>query len=251
MRRLPASLTSLLSPPLTPMLSPTLGIGSGLTVSRGESDLRDVHDARVIAPPTAKALLDRGLLALIATGLGGHDLGGIAAHLTAEVIVRRFALAVGDPRDTLPRAMHAAERAVRETAERHAALQRARSGCATLVIRGTLAYCATIGDSRVYLARGGELFQLSHDAVALALPEHAVPLAVRDGDRFLLCSRDVYATQSEAQLLFQLAAPEPQASCDRLVTSARAMSGDNDLAAVIVGIGRSTSQGEGRVPVRV
>ena len=111
---------------------------------------------------------DQGIV-VIADGIGGASAGDVASQLATEIISDRFlrqAPSRSDARRAVlmaGAAMEEANSAIFERARREPAL----SGMGTTVVVGYvgatwLAY-GHVGDSRLYLLRGGELHQLTSD----------------------------------------------------------------------------------------
>ncbi len=106
-----------------------------------------------------------GLLAVLCDGIGGHRAGEVAAEMAVNLITA-YVLENGDalqPLDLLEQAITAASRAIHEQAR----TSRERNGmgatCACALILAERLYIASVGDSRVYLLRGGHYHQLTTD----------------------------------------------------------------------------------------
>jgi protein phosphatase len=106
----------------------------------------------------------RSLLALVADGIGGHQAGEVAARLAVDTVVQRVAASNGrDPLPVLRTAVVEAGRAI----QRAAALSPDQEGMGSTVavaweIDGRL-YTVSVGDSRIYFLRAGELRRLTTD----------------------------------------------------------------------------------------
>jgi protein phosphatase len=104
------------------------------------------------------------LFAVVADGIGGHRAGEIAAELAVDHISQVIAESDGHrPKKILERAIHEASEAIAD----HAASTTEKKGmgatCACVWVIGDKAYIATVGDSRIYLLRGGRIQQLTTD----------------------------------------------------------------------------------------
>src|SRR5262245_36363379 len=111
--------------------------------------------------------LDLGLL-VVADGMGGHNAGEVASALAVKVIREVFESGTPPSQALLVRAVQTAnERILAAAAE-----QPSHSGMGTTVvavlIMDTRAFYTSVGDSRVYLWRGGHLTQLTRDDSWLA-----------------------------------------------------------------------------------
>lgn len=104
------------------------------------------------------------LFAVLADGIGGHRAGEVAAELAVNHVMQ--AVARSDGRHI----RHIIEEAVTEASEAiaaHAAANENMKGmgatCATAWIIGDRLHTAYVGDSRIYLVRGGRIQQLTVD----------------------------------------------------------------------------------------
>lgn len=103
-------------------------------------------------------------LAIVADGIGGHQAGEVAAQLTIDTIIHQLlSYRGGDPLPELQSAIIEAGRVV--SAAAHAQEERAGMGStvALAMVIGSRLYTAHVGDSRIYLLRGGRLQQISTD----------------------------------------------------------------------------------------
>ena len=104
------------------------------------------------------------VLAVIADGIGGHKAGEIAAELAVETISQ--VVASGDasqPVELLNQAIIQAGQAISDQAEMDQAQKGMGSTCACALVIGSRLFIASVGDSRVYLLRGGKIHQLTTD----------------------------------------------------------------------------------------
>ena len=159
---------------------------------------------------------ERGVF-VICDGMGGHASGAVASELAVATIARALTTASPGGDEPLVHAILAANQAVYD----RSALDAECHGMGTTVVGirfdGDNVHICHVGDSRIYLLRGGELFQVTRDHSLINLyadhpdligklgPAHsniivrAVGLrelvevdhnivALEDGDLFLLCS---------------------------------------------------------------
>lgn len=219
-------------------------------------------------------------LYLVADGMGGHAGGEVASRLAVEVIEREllrrreespetFADPASDSvRDAF---VQAVETASREVFARSAAEPRLHGMGTTLtglLLQGRTAWVAHVGDSRIYLMRGGQIRLLTEDhslvheqmRAGLLTPEEArhshlrniitrsvgfearVPVdvskeEVREGDLFLLCSDGLSNLVDDEEMLEFAESHPPEQLPDVLVDLANARGGDDNITAVVVRVG--------------
>ena len=104
------------------------------------------------------------LFAVVADGIGGHLAGEVAAELAVNHITQFVAESnARHPKKTLEKAIHEASEAIADHAASKLEQQGMGATCACVWVIGDQLYTATVGDSRIYLLRGGRIQQLSTD----------------------------------------------------------------------------------------
>ncbi len=104
------------------------------------------------------------VFAIVSDGIGGHLAGEVAAEMAVEKISRAVAESDGlTPLATLDQAIQDASDSIAVQAKDDAQLLGMGTTCACAWVVGTQLYIASVGDSRVYLLRGGNLMQLTTD----------------------------------------------------------------------------------------
>jgi protein phosphatase len=103
-------------------------------------------------------------LAIVADGIGGHQAGEVASQIAVDQISNDVAEASGDdPVAELSKAIINAGKLISESALRDEALQGMGSTIATAMFVEQRLYIVSVGDSRTYLIRSGEIQQISID----------------------------------------------------------------------------------------
>ena len=124
------------------------------------------------------------LFAVLADGIGGHRAGEVAAELAVNHIVDVVAKSDGHQiRRTLEDAVADASNAIAAHSASNDNLKGMGSTCATVWIAGDRLHTASVGDSRIYLLRGGKIQQLSvdHTWIQEALEKNLItPEAARE-----------------------------------------------------------------------
>ena len=104
------------------------------------------------------------LFAVLADGIGGHRAGEVAAELAVNHMMQ--AVAHSDGRhimDTIEEAVIEASDAIAAHSESNSNLKGMGATCAAAWIVGDKLHTAYVGDSRIYLMRGGRIQQLTVD----------------------------------------------------------------------------------------
>jgi len=106
----------------------------------------------------------RSVLAIVSDGIGGHSAGEVAAEMAVETISLKVAQSdARSPVDILDNAIQAASDEI--AAKAKDSTQRLGMGttCACAWVIGNRLFTASVGDSRIYLLRSGNLLQLTID----------------------------------------------------------------------------------------
>ena len=212
---------------------------------------------------------DEGLF-LVADGMGGHENGEWASAAIAEAF-RTVAL----PADfdaasqAVAAALHRANATIHAEAESRG-LQMGSTAVALLVRDGRFAVL-WVGDSRAYLRRDGQLFQLSHDhtqvqemidrgllmpedaeghpmshvlARAMGVREHVevdvIADEVESGDVFLLCSDGLTARVEDAEIAAVLGDGDADSRVRRLVELTLERGAPDNVTVISVGVPQTT-----------
>ena len=216
-----------------------------------------------VTPHDDDAALNRGSLALVADGMGGHAAGEVASALAADVVRRLYYDLDGPIPQVLASAFAAANRAIIEYAQEHPECRGMGTTCTVLAFRDSQAWLAHIGDSRAYLLRDRHLIQLSEDQTLIAKlvsegtitqaeadqsPMHNVilqalgttsninpmigtkGLPLHVGDILILCSDGVSNMVPDEQIAEIAARLPPQEACDALIEAALAAGGHDNAS---------------------
>ncbi|MBN2048196.1 MAG: serine/threonine-protein phosphatase [Anaerolineaceae bacterium] len=105
------------------------------------------------------------LLAVLCDGVGGHQAGEIASKIGVETITDIFTAAAdaGKIPALLEEAIHSANKKIYAQANESYGHLGMASTAAVACLFGSQLFTATVGDSRIYLIRGGQIQQLSKD----------------------------------------------------------------------------------------
>jgi serine/threonine protein phosphatase PrpC len=212
----------------------------------------------------------KGSIFVVADGMGGHRGGEIASQMAVDAVISGYYVSTADdPSAALAEALRAANRAIVKKARSDVSLYGMGTTCTALVVRRKEAFVGHVGDSRAYLMRDGTLRQLTEDhslvgemmrqgilsddearthprrnVITRSIGTHeeldidtpSSPLAIREGDVFLLCSDGLTSLVAEKDLQAGLSSKTPRAACDSLVDLANENGGKDNVTVVVVRI---------------
>ncbi|MDE2600493.1 MAG: bifunctional protein-serine/threonine kinase/phosphatase [Rhodocyclaceae bacterium] len=205
------------------------------------------------ATPEGAELENKGLLAAVADGVGGHAKGREASEFTVRGLLSDY---YATP-DTwaIPKALDMVLQALNRWLYAQAQKQRQNVGMATtltaIVMRGSRYTYAHAGDSRLYRLRDGDLQKLTNDHVwdhpeldnvlarAIGLDASvAVDYGegeLRVGDVFMLCSDGVWNTLGDTRITDILGHHhDPQAAATHLADIAESTGSQDNCTALVL-----------------
>jgi len=235
-----------------------------------KSDLGKVRDHNEDA---CLADLENNLF-IVSDGMGGAQAGELASKVVVEVlpgiIYKRIEkLKTPSPKSvglSLRNAIMALSGRLRERSADQIGLKGMGATVVLVLLRDGKAYIVNMGDSRAYLYREHRLKQLTedHSIVGILLrhgditPEEAKKhpargrlsryvgmegevypdvrtLAVKTGDRLLLCSDGLNNMLSDDEIALVLAeGSDPQSACEALVKAANSAGGADNITVIVV-----------------
>nr|HOP41862.1 protein phosphatase 2C domain-containing protein [Geobacteraceae bacterium] len=118
----------------------------------------------LFVPDNEDLAAKKGVLAIVADGVGGGNSGKTASNLAVSVIRERYYASSGDdPQRALRESLIAANREILAKAASDRSMAGMATTCTAFVMRGNQGFFSHAGDSRAYLFRRGALRQLSED----------------------------------------------------------------------------------------
>jgi protein phosphatase len=217
----------------------------------------------------------------VADGMGGHNAGEIASQEAIDTlhgmvrrgidVVRALDRDAPDPADVrrgqrlLESAVQAATYMVFGLAQHDPEQQGMGTTLSALLLVGNIGITAQVGDSRIYLIRGGVASQMTEDHTLIAWqlkqgiisPEEAVTsphknvitravgsreyvqvdvatFPVESGDAFLLCSDGLHGYLRDADEIPPITDLGPVTACRRFIDLANERGGKDNITAVVV-----------------
>ncbi|HNN46710.1 MAG TPA: bifunctional protein-serine/threonine kinase/phosphatase [Azospira sp.] len=232
-----------------------------LSVDVGHSSLTGPRERNEdfcgVVTPEGPELENKGLVAALGDGLGGHKGGREASEYTVRGLLCDY-YATPDTwsvHRAIDKVVTALNRWLLSQSARDPELAGMATTLSAVVLRGRRWYSAHIGDSRIYLLRDGALQRLTTDHLwdhpelknvlsrAVGLDAHLLldyaEGELQEGDRFVLLSDGVWGVLAEATMAqVLLDNPEAQAASAALTSLALAQGGQDNASAVIVDIAK-------------
>ena len=264
---------------------PPLEYEVAASVQTDKGCVREINEdsGRFVRPSDAVLLAEKGVLLVVADGMGGHSAGEVASQMAAELIPRLYYDAGGEPQEALKGAVEEANRQIHAASLEDESKQGMGTTCTALVLLGGQAFAAHVGDSRLYMLREGKVYLLTEDHSAVmemvklglitmeqarhhedknvilralgTAPEVEVatlePFSVRLGDQYLLCSDGLYDLVPDDEIERELQAGEDiHAAAERLITLAKARGGHDNITVAVAAVVPAGDGAVGAVDLR-
>lgn len=259
-----------------PALKQTAGYGlvwNGYEVAASVlSDIgceREINEdcGRYINPADSNLTANKGVLLLVADGVGGSSAGEIASRTAADVISRVYYDHVGDMQSSLIEAFREANREIHSAASANADLCGMGTTCSALALNRGSAVSANVGDSRLYLVRDEEIYLMTEDhSIVGSLVKHGIitreearrhpdknviisalggspevsvatwdaPLPIRIGDKFVVCSDGLSDLVEDQEIKETVVSAPPTAACEKLIALAKERGGHDNITVGIL-----------------
>lgn len=219
-----------------------------------------------------------GVVAVVADGIGGHAHGGDASEVAVQTFQRVYLAAARQA--SIPEALGTALRKANAAVCEFADIQGQAGNCGTTLVAAALdsrsrsLHWISVGDSRLYLQRGGELAQLTVDgnyahqlarkvvrgtladednssAASLQtltsflgvaklsyIDRNIRPFRVHPGDLLVLCTDGLFGSLGEEEMAACLRGGA-QAACDALIraVAAKGLKTQDNTTVVVLGFG--------------
>ncbi len=205
--------------------------------------------------------------AVVADGMGGHAAGEIASRIAVDTLRRVLTTNSAGPAARLAKSFAEANQAILDYAAEHPETEGMGTTCTAVVICANELWLAHVGDSRAYLLRGGDLWQISEDHSLHAqlirdgmmteeeaattsggnlllqamgsrsefspmAPDAGVPLSANDC--ILMCSDGLYNHVGRTRMAEILQDSTPREACRRLIDAANLAGGSDNISAGVL-----------------
>lgn len=217
----------------------------------------------VVIPENPEIFNAKGVLMVVADGMGGHEGGEVASSMAVERVKAQYYCGDSNPARALAAAFNRANQDVYDYARSHPKLAGMGTTCTAVAVVGGRAWLAHVGDSRIYLVREGGAYRMTQDHSAtmelvnrglltLAEADHHEernvilralgtherlevatwknPFPLRAGDWMVLCSDGLYQTIPDDELADLCTRQGTSAqACDALLRAALDRDGTDNI----------------------
>jgi protein phosphatase len=221
-------------------------------------------------PEAGSAEAAKGVLALIADGMGGHAHGEVASQMATQTVHYLFYRRGQSVPTALTEGFAAANFAIYERSQTDRACSGMGTTCTAVAVRDDQIWLGHVGDSRAYLIRDGEIRLISSDdslvaemvrqgklteAEAQDFPDRHVllralgiaaqveptiwqePLQAREGDILVLCSDGLTDVVTDETIHQTAAVMAPYEACEALIQHALDAGGPDNVSVGVLTIG--------------
>ncbi|MGH9900452.1 MAG: Stp1/IreP family PP2C-type Ser/Thr phosphatase [Pyrinomonadaceae bacterium] len=233
---------------------------------------------RHVKPNDPALFATKGTLTIVCDGMGGHASGEVASQMTVDLVSRLYYQDARGSTESLRHAVEEANRRVYAASVEDERLHGMGTTCTALALHNGTAFAAHVGDSRLYMVRGGEIYLMTEDHSAVmemvkmgiismedarhhpdknvilralgTAPEVEVstwesPLAVEQGDQYILCSDGLYDLVEDAEIRqAALSAADPHAACEQLIALAKSRGGHDNITVGIISVRPAGGDGD-------
>ena len=238
-----------------------VGAASDVGLRRSQNE-----DRFAVWSPEGPEAATRGVLLVVADGMGGAMAGEVASQLAVECVLKTYREGHGSVVEDLRQSIVAANRVIHEHSREHPELRGMGTTCTTVVLVDGEACFAHVGDSRAYFVRDSAIRQITNDHSLVAQlvehrhitpeqakvdprrnvvtrsvgvsPEVEVDAArfdepLRAGDTVLLCSDGLHTLVENGEIARIASGPDLDAACAQLIALANERGGSDNITVVI------------------
>jgi serine/threonine protein phosphatase PrpC len=245
----------------------TLEVAASVRTDVGCVRESNEDNATFTRPQDVQTLATKGVLALVADGMGGCSGGEIASAMAINSVPRTYYASELQPHEALKEAFEKVNQEIFAAAASDPELAGMGTTGVALAISGNQAYAAYVGDSRLYLIRAGRIYLMTQDhsvvndmvCKGLLTPEEArnhedrnvlfrslggrpevevstwdAPLELRGDDRFLLCSDGLHDLVEDSEILATVLSQDNDSSPLNLIQMAKNRGGYDNVTVALI-----------------
>jgi len=223
-------------------------------------------------PGDPETAANKGTLIVVADGMGGASAGEVASEMAIRIIPELYYSSPQAPALAVKEALESASSEIHRAAQADPELRGMGTTCVAMAILQSEAFVAYVGDSRLYLLRNGNFYQLTEDhtvvgemvrngiitreqarnheernVLSLSLggrPEITAsywekPMIVQSGDLLLACTDGLHDLVSDSEMQAIIADSPADVAVKNLIEAAKRHGGHDNITAALVHV-RST-----------
>lgn len=244
---------------------------------------RSQNEDRVIyvVPPGNAVLAQKGVLAIVADGMGGHRAGQVASQMAIDLVSKYYYQGSNDSLTALKSAFVSANKNIFSSAQENVELKGMGTTCTALVLKNGRIFFGHVGDSRLYRLRDWHIEQMTEDhtlinelvkqgAVSPREAEHYPhkniitramgthpeveisvqgPYDVQPHDYYLLCSDGLYDLVRDDELTSPVLSKLPHAACQELIDLAKNRGGHDNISVGIIAVRPVSGHTQKTIPI--
>lgn len=246
------------------------GLQSAALIHLGQKRKNNEDYVTFFEPTDSSELQLSGCLYVLADGVGGAARGERASQYAADkVVYEYYERPQVEPSERLRQAIASASADIFAYSLESTRVTRMATTIVAAAVRGNMLYAANVGDSRLYLIRGGQALQLTDDhsvvgemvvdgqlteeqAMASRVKNRLTrsvggesdvhvqlydPVPLQQGDRLLMCS-DGLTRYANRQKISEIASQgNPEEIANRCIQFANAHGGADNISVIAVAVG--------------
>ena len=212
-------------------------------------------------------LSEKGSLAIVCDGMGGHKSGEVASRIAVEKVQKYYYSSKNNTRQAIKEALSYAHRQIKKVSLRNPAHSRMGTTCTAVIVIDRSIYIGHAGDSRAYLISSHAIKQLTNDhtyvehlykkgliteqeklrhpdrniiTMVLGTQSEFVPEVYSYENVFgseeilMLCSDGLYEYINDTELRNILTENEISSAAELLIDTAKKRGGHDNISVVIV-----------------
>jgi protein phosphatase len=221
------------------------------------------EDSIAFVRPLTPERKGKGYLAVVADGMGGHNSGEVASQLAITLVPEAYYAQPEVSKRALEEAVQFANHMIHQAAMDRPGHSGMGTTCTALLLKDGAAWCAHVGDSRLYLVRNGRIYLMTedHSLVMSLVKDGQITLEqarrhparnvitravgsepwvevscwgdsfpVQERDFFILCSDGLYEHLDERELLGYSEWPKLDEACRSMVALAKSRGGEDNIS---------------------
>ena len=217
----------------------------------------------LVIPKRSEILHSKGVLGILADGMGGHQAGEVASQMAVEIIKDVYYHHPDTPGQSLKQAFAEANGKIWNLSQEKEDCRGMGNTCSAVVILNKKIFFSHVGDSRIYRLQDGIMSQLSHDhtleeelkkAGEECNPQHRHILSramgigegidfqyevknrVKENDRYLICSDGLYDLVDDTELTELLSMKTIFLGAQSMIALAKDRGGHDNISVLILEI---------------